>query len=80
MTDAIPSGLRDAISALPPGHRAEQADGKQGFALVKESSQTERWVLHCSHHHIETKNWGKTAKERRLQKWKTTQVKGLVAP
>ncbi len=32
----------------------------QGFALVKESSRPERWVLHCIHHHDQTKDCRKT--------------------
>lgn len=37
----------------------------QGFALVKESSRPERFVLHCIHHKAETKDWRKTPKEDR---------------
>lgn len=32
----------------------------QGFALVKESSRPERWVLHYIHHHNQTKDCCKT--------------------
>ena len=28
----------------------------QGFALVKESSRPEQWILHCIHHHDKTRN------------------------
>ncbi len=48
----------------------------QGFALVKESSRPERWVLQCIHHKKETKNWRKTPKEGRKRDWTTSQAMG----
>ncbi len=37
----------------------------QGFALVKESGRPERWVLHCIHHHDQTKDCRKTEGQER---------------
>ena len=37
----------------------------QGFALVKESSRAERWVLQCIHYKKETKDWRKHPKKVR---------------
>lgn len=31
----------------------------QGFGLVNESSQPERWILNCIHHHDKTRNYCK---------------------
>lgn len=41
----------------------------QGFALVKESSRPERWVLHCIHHHDQTKD---TEGRERKRAWTAT--------
>lgn len=48
----------------------------QGFALVKESSRPERWVLQCIHHKKETKAWRKTPKEGQKRAWTTSQAMG----
>lgn len=48
----------------------------QGFALVKESSRPERYVLHCIHHKAETKDWRKTPKEDWKRAWTTSQAMG----
>ncbi len=48
----------------------------QGFALIKESSCPERWVLQCVHHKKKTKDWRKTLKEGRKQAWTTSQAMG----
>lgn len=48
----------------------------QGFALVKESSRPERWVLHCIHHHDQTKDCRKTEGRERKRAWTATQAQG----
>lgn len=49
----------------------------QAFALVKESSRPERWVLHCYHHHDQTKDCRKTEQKVRKRAWTATQAQGM---
>lgn len=47
-----------------------------GFALVKESTRPNRWVLHCIHHHKDTRNSRHTKLEDRKRLGTNSQVKG----
>ena len=50
----------------------------QVFALVKESSRPERWVLHCIHHHDTTRDYRKTEEKDRKRAWTSIHAMGIL--
>ena len=93
LSEALAAELQRAIHALPIMHRQhgetvnDPHEGfvrlqdwafTQGFALVKKSSRPDRLVLHCIHHHKETRNTRKNPTEERTRRWTTSQVKGII--
>ena len=49
----------------------------QGFALVKESSQPERWILHCIHHHDTSRDYRRTEEKDRKRAWTSIHAMGI---
>lgn len=50
----------------------------QGFALVKESSRPERWVLQCIHHHDKTRDSRKIEEKDRKRAWTLSTIAGII--
>ncbi len=50
----------------------------QGFALVKESSRSERWVLQCIHHHDKTRDSRKIEEKDRKCAWTSSTAAGII--
>lgn len=49
----------------------------QGFALVKESSRPEQWVLHYIYHHDQIKDCFKIEQKDRKRVWTAMQAQGI---